>query len=305
MNRGFSALAVCVVALGVACSSGDASAAHAFETEAASAHPDNLADARRDFVFEGMFRQGGLVRGQAPEGARRITLNGADVPIASDGNFLIAFGRDHQDSAILTAHFDDREPQVEQLSVAATDWRIEHVNVSRRGGRSSAAFQRRRAPEIAQIVAAREIRSDTEGWRQDFLWPATGRISGVFGSQRVYRGEPGSYHSGVDIARPTGTPIVAPADGVVVLATETPFSLEGYLLIIDHGMGLNSAFLHLSRIDVAEGDFVERGQRIAAIGSSGRATGPHLHWGMKWGSERIDPRFLAGPMPVSGSSGGQ
>ncbi|QLC23504.1 M23 family metallopeptidase [Parasphingopyxis sp. CP4] len=285
----------------MACSTGDASVAQSDAAEAPAMAEQTVPTARRDFVFDGIFRQGGIVRGQVPTGTQRLSLNDTDIPIADDGSFVIGFGRDHGAAATLTAYSQSGAEQVRTLSIASTDWRIERVNASRRGGRSSAEFQRRRAPEISQIVAAREIRSDINGWRQDFMWPVTGRISGVFGSQRIYRGEPGSYHSGVDIARPSGTPIVAPADGVVVLATETPFSLEGYLLIIDHGMGLNSAFLHLSRIDVTLGQVVERGQRIAAIGSSGRATGPHLHWGMKWENQRIDPRFLAGPMPVSGS----
>ncbi|QLC26930.1 M23 family metallopeptidase [Parasphingopyxis algicola] len=295
--------------MAVACSSGEASPAGAAgrdsETRTMSVASNGGDAVRESFSFDGVFRQGGVVRGRVPAGTARVTLDGTDIPMTPDGEFLIAFGRDHGASATLTAYLGNGQQRTEQLAIAATEWRIEHVNASRRGGRSSAEFQRRRAPEIARIVAAREIRSDSDGWRQDFLWPVTGRISGVFGSQRVYRGEPGSYHSGVDVARPAGTPIVSPADGVVVLATETPFTLEGYLLIIDHGMGLNSAFLHLSRIEVAEGDTVERGQRIAAIGSSGRATGAHLHWGMKWGSERIDPRFLAGPMPVGGAGGGQ
>ena len=124
-------------------------------------------------------------------------------------------------------------------------------------------------------------------------------LPGLFGAQRVYRGEPGSYHSGVDVARPTGTPLMAPADGVVVLATPGEFTLEGRLLMIDHGMGLNSAFLHMDRIDVREGDTVRRGQRLGTVGATGRATGPHMHWGMKWADARIDPLLLAGPMPAA------
>ncbi|MGP1281869.1 MAG: M23 family metallopeptidase [Parasphingopyxis sp.] len=309
MRQAVTGLGLLVAGGAVACSGGEASPLGAAGLESAapivSASTAGREAARERFSFDGVFRQGGVVRGRAPAGAQRVTLDDADVPLTPDGEFLIGFGRDHGPAATLTAHLGNGRQQTERLAIAATEWRIEHVNTSRRGGRSSAEFQRRRAPEIARIVAARAIRSDSDGWRQDFLWPVTGRISGVFGSQRVYRGEPGSYHSGVDVARPAGTPIVAPADGVVVLATEIPFTLEGYLLIIDHGMGLNSAFLHLSRIDVAEGDAVERGQRIAAIGSSGRATGPHLHWGMKWGNERIDPRFLAGPMPVGAAGGGE
>ena len=118
----------------------------------------------------------------------------------------------------------------------------------------------------------------------------------MFGSQRIYNGDPGSYHSGVDIAAPTGTYYVAPADGVVTLAASSPFTLEGNLLMIDHGMGLNSAFLHSAEILVREGQEVKRGEPIGRIGSTGSATGPHLHWSMKWNDARIDPILLTGPM---------
>ena len=262
-----------------------------------AAPPPASEPARPTFILAGAMQQGGVVRGEAPEAAQSLTLDGAPVALSSDRRFLIAFGRDHGPSAVLAARLADGRTITQRLAVRPGDWRIEHVDASPTGGASSAEFERRRAPELARIDAARAIDSGSEGWRQDFLWPASGRISGVFGSQRIYRGEPGSYHSGVDIARPSGTPVVAPADGVVVLAARTPFTLEGHLLMIDHGMGLNSAFLHLSRIDVGEGDRVTRGQRVGAIGSSGRATGPHLHWSMKWRDERIDPQLLAGPMP--------
>lgn len=129
-------------------------------------------------------------------------------------------------------------------------------------------------------------------------WPPTGRISTLFGSQRIYRnGEAGSYHSGIDVAKPIGSAVLAPADGVVILAADHPFTLEGNLLIVDHGMGLNSAFMHLSRIDVRVGERVTRGQPIALSGMTGRATGPHLHWGLKWRDAKIDPLLVAGPMP--------
>lgn len=124
-----------------------------------------------------------------------------------------------------------------------------------------------------------------EGWRQRFRWPVTGRISGVFGAQTIHAGEPGSYHTGVDVARPTGTLVAAPADGIVVLASPPPFSVEGDLLILDHGMGLSSAFLHLSRIDVSVGARVRQDQPVDAIGTKGRSTGPHLHWSVGCGLE--------------------
>jgi len=129
------------------------------------------------------------------------------------------------------------------------------LGVVSEAGVPDAEYTRRRAPELERIAAARAVESGSEGWRQTFIWPATGRISGRFGSQRVYRGKPGSYHSGLDIATGgSGAPYVAPADGVVVLAAESPFTLEGNLLIVDHGMGLNSAFLHSSELLVHQGD---------------------------------------------------
>ena len=126
--------------------------------------------------------------------------------------------------------------------------------------------------------------------------PLKRKISGRFGSQRVYRGEPGSYHSGIDIAGGSGTAYVAPADGVVVLAAEAPFTLEGNLLIVDHGMGLNSAFLHSSELLVRQGETVRQGQVLGRIGMTGRATGPHLHWSLVWRGLRLDPLLFTGPM---------
>ena len=119
----------------------------------------------------------------------------------------------------------------------------------------------------------------------------------MFGSQRIYRGEPGSFHTGVDVAPGAGAPVTAPADGTVVLAGPPQFSLEGNLVIVDHGMGLNSAFLHLATVAVREGQRLRRGDPIGTVGATGRATGPHLHWSMKWRDARIDPAALAGPMP--------
>lgn len=249
------------------------------------------------FRFNGPITQGAAVLGTAPVGAIDLRLDGAPVAVDGDGRFLIAFDRDAPPSAMLTARTADGRTLTQSLSVAPRAWRIERVNAPLRPTKNSEAFMALRAPELAQIAAARTIASKTQGWRQAFIWPRTGRISGLFGSQRIYQGAPGAYHGGVDIAGATGEPVIAPADGVVVLAADHPFTLEGNLLMIDHGHGLNSAFLHLSRIDVKPGDHVAQGQRIGAIGATGRATGPHLHWGMKWNDARIDPLLRAGPMP--------
>ncbi|WP_374407360.1 M23 family metallopeptidase [Pelagerythrobacter sp.] len=250
------------------------------------------------FTFAGETTQGGWIRGQAPAGTVSAKLGEQELTLDGEGRFFAAFDRDAGPRATLSARLRDGRTIESPIAVSPRDWNIERVNVARGTGGPSEAFMRIRRPELARIVAARAVESDSAGWSQDFLWPATGRISGRFGSQRIYRGEPGSYHSGLDIATgESGTPFVSPTDGVVVLATDAPFSLEGNLLIIDHGQGLNSAFLHLSRIAVREGETVRRGQQLGNIGATGRATGPHLHWSLKWHDARLDPLLFLGPMP--------
>lgn len=241
-------------------------------------------------------RQGALIRGRVPAGTTRLTLDGAPVAIAADGQFILGFGRDFGPAATLSAYGPDGQAVTETLSVAPTRWRVEALSTVRRIPVPSAEFEARRAGELAVIAAARKTRPGAEGWRQAFAWPARGRISGVFGSQRIYAGEPGAPHYGVDVAAPAGAPVTAPADGVVILAAPAPFTLEGLLVLVDHGMGLESAFLHLSRIDVRTGDRVRQGQTIGAVGATGRASGPHLHWGLRWNDVRIDPQQVAGPM---------
>lgn len=252
---------------------------------------------RTDFSLNGRIEQGGLVVGRAPTGAASVRFNGEAMPVTPDGYFLIGFDRDAGTTARLTATRADGGEIAKALTIAPSAWRLEHVNTPYRGSASSDAdYQRRRAGELAQINAARRMVVASDGWRQHFIWPVKGRISGYFGSQRVYQGKPGSYHSGTDIAVPTGTPFVAPADGVVILAAETPFTLEGRLLMIDHGNGLNSAFLHCSRLDVKTGDVVRQGQQLGLVGATGRASGPHLHWAAKWRAARVDTLKLAGDM---------
>lgn len=251
-----------------------------------------------DIAIGGAMTQGGWIVGLAPLGARSLTLGGVDLPFGADGRFFAAFDRDAGPSATLMATLADGSRTVLPLSIAPRAWKIEHVAVGPRPGAvPSAEYQRRRTIELARINAARRIDSGSQGWRQNFIWPARGRLSGLFGSQRIYRGNPGSYHSGTDVATgASGTPFVAPADGVVILAADSPFTLEGNLLMIDHGMGLNSAFLHCSQLLVREGERVRQGQVIGRIGMTGRATGPHLHWSIKWRDARLDPMLFAGPM---------
>ena len=248
------------------------------------------------FVYAGEITQGGWIRGQAPAGTVSASLGEQALSLDREGRFFAAFDRDAGPATTLSATLRDGRTIEAALAVAPRAWEIEQVNADFRADVPEAEYTRRREPELARIAAAKGQETGSDGWRQSFVWPATGRISGRFGSQRVYRGRPGSYHTGLDIAGGAGTTYVAPADGVVVLAAATPFTLEGYLLIIDHGMGLNSSFLHSSELLVHEGEAVKQGQPIGRIGATGRATGPHLHWGLTWRGRRLDPLLFTGPM---------
>ena len=289
----YSAISLCVAAA-ISCTANPAPSSASKQAmpalPVAVATPQVESTELKDFWLREDAVQGGIVLGQAPDGTKSVMLNGAAVPLGDENFFLIGFDRDAENSASLVATLANGKTVERYLPVRPGNWKIEHVKANPTGGAATTAeFNARRGPELAQINASRTIKSDSRGWRQDFVWPLKGRISGVFGSQRIYNGSPGSYHSGLDIAMPTGTTYVAPADGVVVLAASQPFTLEGFLLIIDHGMGLSSAFLHSSELLVKKGDVVKQGQAIGKVGATGRASGPHLHWGMKWNAARTDP----------------
>lgn len=250
------------------------------------------------FHLDGAPVQGALIHGQAPDGAVSLTLDGRAVPLAADGRFILGFDRDAGPQAVLSARFADGRELSDALRVAPRAWRVEHIGMARPAGGPTPEYALLRQGEEARIGAARAQGSDTTGWAQHFIWPARGPLRGAFGAQRIYLGGvPAAYHSGTDIGARAGAIVVAPADGVVTLAPPPAFSLEGNLVIIDHGMGLTSAFLHLSRASVHVGERVRQGQEIGRVGATGRATGPHLHWSMVWNGARIDPAGVADGSP--------
>lgn len=240
-------------------------------------------------ILSSRLTQGGWARGQASPGLA-LDLDGAPVPMDSLGRFLVAFDRDARPTATLTGSLPKGHFTSLPLTIAPRAWQIERIDAPLRPPATpSEEFLARRKAELAQIATARSLVTGAQGWQQPMIRPAPGRISGRFGAQRIYQGEPGSYHTGLDLAAAAGTPILCPADGVVILAAAAPFTLEGKLLMVDHGMGLSSAFLHCSVHRAAVGDTVSQGQVIAEVGMTGRATGPHLHWGLRWHEARLDP----------------
>ncbi len=247
-------------------------------------------------VLEGHLEQSGLVFGKTGPGVK-ISLDGVSVPVGADGSFLLGFDRDHGPNARLSSVAPDGRTENLTLSIAPRDWKIQRIEgVPPKYVTPPADELARIQREVTLKKAARPIATQSEYYESGFICPATGRISGVFGSQRFYNGEPRKPHYGVDIAAPVGTPVLAPADGVVTLA-RTDMYFEGGLILIDHGQGLISVMMHLSKVEVKPGQKVRKGERIGAVGATGRATGPHLHWGMWWRDAHLDPVLLVSPMP--------
>ncbi|GAB4357319.1 MAG: M23 family metallopeptidase [Gammaproteobacteria bacterium] len=248
--------------------------------------------------LNGPLVQGGLVTGRVVPGSR-VTLDGKEITVTKEGIFLLGFDRDAQPLATLEITYPDGLSDRRQLRVERRNFHIQRIDgLPPRKVTPSAEDLQRIRRENALIRKARARRDMRTDFLAGFIWPARGRISGVYGSQRILNGKPRRPHFGVDVAGAVGDPVVAPAPGIVTLVHRDMF-FSGGTLLIDHGLGLTSAFLHLSRIVVKEGERVRQGQKIAEIGATGRVTGPHLDWRMNLGDIRVDPQLLAGPMPES------
>ena len=242
-------------------------------------------------VFPASTPQGSLVFGKVPVGSKAIYA-GRPLRVSGYGTVVFGVGRDEKGPLRIAVSMPDGRSENVRIAVTARDWPVEYVNgVPPKTVNPPPAIAERIKREQALVTAARNRDEDRTDFAKPFAWPVQGRISGRFGNGRVYNGQPGAGHSGMDIAVPTGTPVKAPAAGVVTFAAPDLY-LTGGTLLLDHGFGVSSNFLHLSRIDVRVGDRVEQGQVIAAVGATGRATGPHLHWGMSWFDVRIDPLLV-------------
>lgn len=247
--------------------------------------------------LEGHLIQGGLVQGHTDPDAI-VKVNGEPVRLSPDGIFLVGFDRDSPPEVELEVVRRDGKNEKRVLHVERRQYRIQRVDGLPERKVTPKQEDLERIREEARLAREARQRDDP---RTDFLkgfdWPAKGKITGVYGSQRILNGKPRTPHYGLDIAGPIGTPVVAPADGVVTLVHPDMF-FSGKTLIVDHGHGLSSTFIHLNKILVKEGERVRRGEPIAEIGASGRATGPHLDWRMNWFQNRIDPQLLVSPMPA-------
>lgn len=240
--------------------------------------------------------QGGMVIGRTEPGCT-LFVDGSEVRTAADGHFILGFGRDHTAWAVLRVMCPDGTQRRQFLPVSERSWQEQHIDglPSEMVTPDAATLDRIRA-DAARVREARATDSDLEGWRDAPMWPVAGVVTGVFGSRRVLNGEPRQPHFGIDIAAVEGTPVRAAAAGRVALAE--PLYLSGGTIVVDHGLGLSSSYLHLETISVSPGDPVAQGDVIGTVGATGRATGAHLDWRLNWYQTRLDPERAAGPMPA-------
>lgn len=248
------------------------------------------------FELSGPFQQGGLLHGQLEPG-QQVQFDGQVLPLTAQNRFIVGLDRDFKSPLVLTLVHADGQEELKQFDIAGRDYRIQKIEgISKKIMSPNADDIARSRKEAGFVRGARKHALDEPYYEAGFKWPLIGPITGVYGSQRVYNGVPKRPHYGVDVAAPTGTPVTAPAPGIVRLAYEDMF-FSGGTLIIDHGYGLTSSFLHLSKMLVKEGDYVDTDTQVALVGATGRVTGPHLDWRMNWRNQRIDPQLLVPDMP--------
>jgi len=248
--------------------------------------------------LDGPPTQGALIHGTAPPGAV-LWLRGKQLRVDPDGRFVIGFGRDETGPVGLEIVLPGGARRIEQLAIARRDWPVQRIDglPPAQVSPDAAALERIRA-EQRKLDAARAADSAEQGYRAEFRWPATGPISGVYGSQRILNGEPRAPHLGLDIAAREGSPVLAPAGGVVRLA-EPDLFFTGGTVILDHGHGVMTLYAHLSRLDVAPGQRLAAGAQIGRVGKTGRVTGPHLHFALYWRGIALDPAGLLPPATPS------
>ena len=249
-------------------------------------------------VLRGDAIEGGLVMARTGAG-NVVTLDDAVIPTTADGMFIIGFHRDSDQPVTIKITKPDGTTKLTELTPKQRDYHIQRIDgLQKNMVTPPDSVITRIKSDQAAVAAARQLMATTGDFWQGFDWPVTGRISGVFGSQRILNGKPRQPHYGIDIAAPRGTPVQAPASGLVTLVKDLYFS--GWTVIINHGLGLNSSFLHLDHVVINIGDSVSRGDMIGTVGSTGRSTGPHLDWRLDWQGRRIDASLVAGPMSPSG-----
>nr|WP_232365190.1 M23 family metallopeptidase [Salinimonas marina] len=246
-----------------------------------------------ELVLNGTLTQGSLIRAQLPPGSK-VQLNGETLQQNAQGKFVFGFDRSASLEHTLSWQLPDGGESRRTLTLTERDYVTQRIDgLDQKMVTPPEAVLKRIRKDSVNVAKARASTSDLDAVFTGFIWPAAGPITGVYGSQRILNGKPSRPHYGVDVGAPTGTDVVAPASGVVTLADDLYYS--GNTIVLDHGMGVFSTFLHLDSMTVALGDTLTQGEKLGEIGATGRATGAHLDWRINLHKQRLDPALLVPP----------
>ena len=243
----------------------------------------------------GHLTQGGLIVLTLPEGAS-ASLDNTSLLVSAKNHTAFGFHRDDETPQQLVITTSDGQHHHSILTPLVRVYDTQSITgLSSKYVTPPQETLDRIAADRAAVSAARAHHSTQDDFATGgFDWPVTGTITGIYGSQRILNGKPRAPHYGIDIAAPKGTPVRAPADGVITMADDLYYT--GGTIIIDHGLMISSTVLHLDTMAVMPGQLVQRGMVIGTVGSTGRSTGPHLDWRINWGSKRLDPQLAARPL---------
>ena len=303
--------ALIAVLLLAACAAGEAPAqpeTPAAPTTEASAPTPPAPPTTMSLNCAGAFTQGGVALCRTMPGAA-ISVDGVASGEADENGWaVVGFNREHGPSARVEARLMQTSANAQSSSVSAADYTIapREFDIQRVNGLPQQTVTPTDPAVLERIRRESAIKQEgfasiaaIEGFLDGFILPIEGgTVTGRWGNQRVLNGVPKTPHYGIDIAAPAGTPIRAPASGVVALA-ESDLHFEGGLIMLDHGQGLMTYYLHMIRLDVAVGDNVGQAQVLGAVGRSGRTTGPHLCWRMRWRDRNLDPSLAVHGLAVA------
>ncbi|NQZ82279.1 MAG: M23 family metallopeptidase [Colwellia sp.] len=254
-------------------------------------------EAAADIQLSGEIKQGALILGKTKSN-NKVTFDGKPIMVSKNGDFVFGFGRDDDKQHKLVITTSTNEQEQKMLIPLKREYKIQRIEgIKKSIMKPNLKAVARSRKDNGQISKARKTGSVLTAFADGFIAPIDGRITGVYGSQRVFNGEPKRPHFGLDYAGKKGDPVKAPASGKVTLFVSDMF-YSGGTMIIDHGHGVTSTFLHLSKSYVKVGDEVKQGQVVAAVGASGRATGPHLDWRINWFDVRLDPAYVLKIKPI-------
>ena len=245
--------------------------------------------------IEGAFIQGSILFGKTKPNSK-IFFNDKKIFVNNEGDFLLGISRDEKKENLLILEIGNKVEKY-NINIIPRKYKIQKIDGLPKNKVTPNQKELKRIKKESKLINKyKNIFLDKTLYKSGFVWPVEGKITGEYGSQRILNGQPRRPHFGTDIVAPLGSRIIAPSDAIVVFTFEDTF-FNGKMIILNHGLGLNSIYSHLNKIYVREGDKIKQGDLLAEVGSTGRVTGPHLHWGISIFNTAIDPEKLIQNQP--------